>query len=75
MTDETSAERTSANDNNSANDNSAKDIYGDGEVPGDADLNAPGAKNETAADDAVTDIAESLKLDDDGQLPPGAPLP
>ncbi|MCU1585030.1 MAG: hypothetical protein JWM49_1586 [Microbacteriaceae bacterium] len=64
MTEETRAER-----------NGAQDIYRDGEVPGDADLNAPDAKDETAADEAVKDIAESVKLDSDGQLPPGAPLP
>jgi hypothetical protein len=72
MTEETSAERSGAPHTARK---SAEDVYADGEVPGDADLNAPDAKNETAADDAVKDIAESVKLDNGGQLPPGAPLP
>jgi hypothetical protein len=64
----------------SAEGNGADDLYGDGEIPEDADLNAPGAKNETTADEAVEDVGEALpgsgKLDNDGQLPEaGSALP
>jgi hypothetical protein len=54
------------------NDNGAKELYGDGELPGDADLNAPDSAGETQHDTEQEDDDTLGKLEDELPDGPGA---
>ncbi|CAN5348290.1 hypothetical protein BH09ACT1_BH09ACT1_28760 [soil metagenome] len=56
---------------NQPDDNGAKELYGDGELPGDADLSAPASAGETQHD-SETDDDKLGELEDELPDGPGA---